>query len=234
MENRRFTYEDAQGRGIISLRICNMTDSYTEEEITEVFSKEELNDYHQKKNQKRKKEMFWSRKMAKAAIYDITQVKEEMQQIHIGRGQFGHPIVKGKQGNCQVSITHCADYAAAVAFPEEVMIGLDMERIEHKTQLGIEAVLTDREAKLIPTFLDKELFALIMWTTKEALGKFLKLGLTVNFEVLQIADVRWVESGYQSEFRFFPGLTAYTCVTENVVYTLVYAKSITLKEQDVS
>ncbi len=231
MEKRIFEYEDAQGSGIVSLHICDMLTSYTEEELAEVLSREEWEHYHKKKNGKRRKEMFWSRRMAKAAICDISKETEEMQQLHIGRGQFGHPIVKGMKRSCQVSITHCPDYAAAVAFPEEIMIGLDMERVEHKAQLGIEEVLTDREQKLIPTFLDKELFALIMWTAKEALGKFLKLGLTVNFEVLQISNMRPTEAGYESEFRFFPGLVGYTWVTDTLVYTMVYSKSILLKEK---
>lgn len=231
MENRRFAYEAAQGNGMVSLRICEMTAAYTEEDAEKVFSKEEMEQYRSKKNVKRKKEIFWSRKMAKDAICDISDRKEEMQQISIGKGQLGHPIVKGRQRSCQVSITHCPDYAAAVAFPEEIMIGLDMERVEHKAQLGIEEILTDREQKLIPEFLDKELFALVMWTAKEALGKFLKLGLTMNLEVLQIADVRPAEGGYRLEFRFFPGLTAYSCVTESIVYTMVYPKSITLTER---
>ena len=231
MENRRFAYEDTQGNGIISLRICEMTVPYTEEEAENVFSIEEWELYRKKKNLKRRKEMFWSRKMAKDAICDISDEKEERQQISIGKGQLGHPIVKGRQRSCQVSITHCPDYAAAVAFPEEIMIGLDMERVAHKAQLGIEEILTDREQKLIPDFLDKELFALVMWTAKEALGKFLKLGLTMNLEVLQITDVRPAEGGYRLEFRFFPGLTAYACVTDEVVYTMVYSKSITLTEK---
>ena len=231
MKNRKFKYEDANGCGIISLRICDMTTSYTDEDLERVFSKEELKNYHNRKNNKRKKELFWSRKMAKAAIYDINKEIKEMPKIHIGKGQFGQPIVKEGQRAYQVSITHCSNYAAAIAFPEEMMIGLDMEKVEHKEQIGIEDILTDREKSLIPALLNKEIFALIMWTAKEALGKFLRLGLTMNFDILQIVDVRPTEDGYQSEFRFFPGLIAYTTVADDIVYTLVYSKSITLKEE---
>lgn len=232
IENREFEYEDLHGRGIISLRICNMTSTYTDEDLTSVFSKEELQNYYNRRNRKRKKELFWSRKMAKAAIYDISKEIKEMPKIHIGKGQFGQPIVKEEQRAYQVSITHCSDYAAAIAFPEEMMFGLDMERVEHKAQIGIEDILTDWEKQLIPEYMDKEIFALIMWTTKEALGKFLKLGLTMNFDILQIDDVKPIEGGYQSEFRFFPGLIAYTTVSDDIVYTLVYSKNILLKEKE--
>lgn len=235
IETKRFEYHDEWGAGAyghISLNICDINQPYTSEDLEYVFSNREKEYYNRKKNEKRKKEMFWSRKMAKIAIKDLSDLgtNYNLNVIDISKGQFNNPLVKGEQGKYQVSITHCKDYAAAISFPEELIIGLDMERVDHKKQLGIEEILTDREKKLVPEFLDKELFALIMWTTKEALSKFLKLGLAMSLEVLQISNVKPAEDGYESEFRYFPGLGAYTCIGESIVYTIVCSRNLNLKE----
>lgn len=235
IETKRFEYHDEWGHGEhghISLNICDINQPYTSEDLEYVFSDREKEYYNRKKNEKRKKEMFWSRKMAKISIKELSNlgIDDNLNVIDISKGQFNNPLVKGEQGNYQVSITHCQDHAAAISFPEELIIGLDMERVDHKKQSGIEEILTDREKKLVPEFLDREMFALIIWTTKEALSKFLKLGLAMSLDVLQISNVKPVEDGYESEFRYFSGLGAYTCISENIVYTIVCSKNLNLKE----
>lgn len=226
-----FAFRDGREEGSLTLYIGNMNAAYTEEELQSFLSEEEREEYERKKNDKRKKELFFSRKMAKKAIGAVSGSAGQPNSVSIRKGQFQHPLVAGKTDGVQVSITHCKNYAAALAFPERLILGLDMESVDHKEQLGIEEILTERERKLIPPLLDRELFALVMWTAKEALGKFLKLGLTVSMEVLQICKIAPQDGGYRAEFRYFPNLQANTYIREEVVYTIVCAQSLQLRER---
>jgi len=217
--------------GSICLHMCNTNEPYSSEDASSYLSEEEYQYYGQRKNPKRKREVFWSRIMAKLAVKDIAHLpEEEMESIHISKGHMQNPLVKGTHGQYQVSITHCPDYAGAVAYPEELLIGLDMEAIQPDKQEGIYEILTDRERRMCPEHMERELYAMVLWTAKEALVKCLKLGLSVSFEIMQVSGLQKADPGFRSSFRYFPGLEAYTAVEEDIVYTIVYPNDVNFRK----
>lgn len=224
--------KDKSAYGQMSLNICELGQDYLEEEVTQCLGREEIKDFTNR-SAKRKNEIFWSRLMAKQAIGDLAGSQmRPFNEIEITKGFLKNPIIKGVCSGTQISIAHCKEYAGAVAYPEELIIGMDMEVAGYNKDNSIWQILADRERKMHPENMDRERFSLIMWTAKEALVKFMKLGLTVSFEIMQIDSIACHENGYRLKFRYFHGLEAYCLLYKNLVCTLVYPMELGVTQKE--
>lgn len=219
---------NGQGLGRLSLNICRLDRIYSDQEIRQCLGAEEIEEYVQK-SEKRKAEIFWSRLMAKKAISDLYGKKTvRLNEIRIAKGFFKNPLIKGDCKELQVSIAHCNEYAGAIAYPEELILGMDMETTGHGREKSIWQVLSEREKRICPIDMEKEVFALVMWTAKEALVKFMKLGLMVSFEITQVESIWRCEGGFWLKFSYFHGLEAYSLFDDNLICTLVFPGDIEL------
>ncbi|WOO38584.1 4'-phosphopantetheinyl transferase superfamily protein [Anaerocolumna sp. AGMB13020] len=227
------TYADysKQIQGELTLGICNTNTPYLVEGVHNILSAEEMREYLQKKSEKRKREFYWSRTLAKTILCSAYKEEHQLTDIRIAKGFLNNPIIKSKEQGYGIGITHCEDYAAIIVFPEEMVLGLDMEKLDWRKVKGINTILTDKERKLCPLNYDNNNFVLAVWTMKEALVKFLKLGLSVNFDIMQIASVEWSDTGFKSGYRFFPTLDAYTFFEEDFVYTIVCTNNLVLERK---
>jgi 4'-phosphopantetheinyl transferase len=98
--------------------------------------------------------------------------------IFIQAGIFQQPVVVSGKHNLQVSITHCDDFGAALAFPETDPMGIDIERIGPAQRAALERQMTEAEKErmnFLPVAYDMGIT--LLWTAKEALSKVLKLFL---------------------------------------------------------
>lgn len=217
--------------GQISLNICNMNKKYGEEELAKFLSPVELSYYDRQKSQKRKRELFWGRMMAKKAVVSLKGGSWlKLKSITVSKGHFNNPLLKDYGNGYQVSITHSNEYAAAIAYPEELIFAVDLEAVNLKKEKYINEVLVDKEKSLCPPNMKNELFVLGLWTAKEALVKFLKIGLDVNFEVMQISDVKLIEDGIRVFYRFFPSLEGRIIIENEIIYAMVYSNDLYLEK----
>lgn len=225
------TYADyaKQLQGELTLGICNTNSPYLKEGVSSILSADEMREYLQKKSDKRKSEFYWSRTLAKTILRSLYKEEHKLTDIKIAKGYLNNPIIKSKEQGYGLGITHCDDYAAIIVFPEEMVLGLDMEKLDLKKVKSINTILTDKERKLCPLNYEYDNFVIAAWTMKEALVKFLKLGLSVNFDVMQISSVEWTDSGFKSSYRYFPTLEAYTFFEEDFVYTIVCTNNFALE-----
>lgn len=150
--------------------------------------------YNTLKYEKRIKSYLIGRYAAKKAVSNFTQV-EDLTTILIQPGIFTQPIVlyesKLKQ-TIQVSITHCDDFGAALAFPEAHPMGIDLERIDSSRQAAIEREITEAERERIQSLpLSYEAALTLLWTAKEALSKVLKTGLMTPFKVFELQKIEY-------------------------------------------
>ncbi|HEY8464333.1 MAG TPA: 4'-phosphopantetheinyl transferase superfamily protein [Bacillota bacterium] len=172
------------------LCLCWLTKFNQYEEIVANLDPKEQQYYETLKFEKRIKSYLTGRLAAKKAIAALTG-NNNLAKIAIQRGIFTQPIATCEgQPNIQVSISHCEDFGAAIAFPEAHPMGIDLEKIAIKQNQVIEREVTEAEINLIKTFpVPYEKMLTLLWTAKEALSKVLKTGLMTPFQIYEIAKI---------------------------------------------
>ncbi|MCX7920824.1 MAG: 4'-phosphopantetheinyl transferase superfamily protein [Clostridia bacterium] len=154
--------------------------------------------------------------------------EDNLKKILIKNGVFNQPIVVCESyNNLQTSLTHCDDFAAAVAFDGMFIIGIDIEKINRRTYSGLESELTPYEKELAYRIsYSYESFVVTIWTMKEALSKALKTGLTVPLSVLEVKSIE-VNNGYLiSTYTNFYQYKALSFVIEGYVCSIAYPKNV--------
>jgi phosphopantetheinyl transferase len=162
-----------------------------------------------------------------------------LSNIFIDNGVFQQPIVKHKAfSNVQVSLSHTHQLGAAIAFPEEIPMAIDIEEICSKNRSAIDSQLTQRERQILSSLHsqkdDDGEHLTLMWTVKEALSKVLKCGLMINFELLEINSIKKDQDFIYSTFRNFHQYETISFQIQNSYCSIVYPKKtimgIDLKE----
>lgn len=194
MQNRS-VYIDAleaiRSENIFKVTLCCCFFSCKEdyEEIIQHLHPQERNYYDTLAFGKRIRSYLLGRLVAKQAIAALTGEKI-LTHINIQYGIFKQPIVVSDKQNIQVSITHCDDFGAAIAFPEAHPMGIDIEKINPHTADVLKRQITEAEEERIHlSVLSYELGLTLLWTAKEALSKVLKTGLMTPFEVFEISKI---------------------------------------------
>lgn len=169
------------------------------------------------KFERRKKSYLLGRLTAKRAVAAL--LGEKPADIWIQAGVFTQPLVVATGSNVQVSITHCDDFGAALAFPEAHPMGIDLERVAPDKKEALERNLTKEERELVKAWpYPYETGLTLVWTAKEALSKVLKTGLMAPLEIFAITKSElhpnYILSQYQNFHQYkvlsFP-LGEYIC-----------------------
>jgi 4'-phosphopantetheinyl transferase len=172
------------------LCLCEFSMFARYEEIVGFLHPKERKYYETLKFQKRIRSYLIGRLAAKKAIASMVG-DDNLANILIQTGIFTQPIAtyEGKQ-NIQVSISHCDDIGAAIAFPEAHPMGIDIEKISIKQNEAIEREVTESEIRLIKKLpFSYEIMLTLLWTVKEALSKVLKTGLMTPFKIYEVDKI---------------------------------------------
>jgi phosphopantetheinyl transferase len=124
-------------------------------------------------------------------------------------------------------LTHCDDLAAAVAFNDMFLLGIDIEKVNRNINHGAESELTNYEKELannIPYSYENSILAL--WTMKESLSKVLKTGLTVPFNILEVKNIQICNDGLISTFTNFPQYCSISFKIYNYICSIVYPSNV--------
>jgi 4'-phosphopantetheinyl transferase len=152
----------------------------------------------------RRRSYLLGRYCAKEAICQYLS-RQNRASFVIIPGVFQQPIVRGAdRENLQVSISHCGDWAIAVAFDEAHPIALDIEAVALDRRETIQSQLTENEKTMsaaLPGNLDQNLAC--FWTAKEALSKVLKTGMMTPFNLFEVEKVEVTEDGLRGLFKSF-------------------------------
>lgn len=183
---------------------CFFSDKEHYEKNIACLHEQERSYYNNLKFEKRMKSYLIGRFAAKQAIAHLTG-EENINGILIQPGIFNQPIVVSDVSNLQVSITHCTDFGAALAFPEGHPMGIDIELVSAKQREALEGQVTDREKQQIGLWLsgyDEGLT--LIWTAKEALSKVLKTGLMTPFDIFEISAMELSGRYVTCYYKNFP------------------------------
>lgn len=135
---------------------------------------------------------------AKKAVADLAGT--DMSNISISKGVFSQPLaVNDPGGRFQVTVTHTGGTAAAVAYPDELIIGIDMEK-ELSTEMKNSLILSEEEHRAVN---ELGMDITIFWTVREALIKCLKLSLFFSPKLLELTEIRREGELVTGTFRYF-------------------------------
>ncbi|ASJ54826.1 phosphopantetheinyl transferase [Brevibacillus formosus] len=181
--------------------------------------------YFQLEFERRVKSYLTGRYVAKRAVSFLTG-EDSLDRICIEQGILHQPVVNlPNTANVQVSITHCDDLAAAIAFSEELPMGIDMERISVDRNKVLETQMTVKESSLLSCLpYSYETTLTLFWTVKEALSKILKTGLTTSFHIYEISQVEVRDGVVFSLFENFPQYRTASYILGDYVCSITYPK----------
>lgn len=189
----------------------------------------ELKQYEAFKAYRRKKSFVLGRYCAKKAVSALVG-EEAFKSILIKRGVFNQPVTEFKnKKNIQVSITHCGDAGACIAFPEEVPMGIDIEKTDPGKISVLESQVTAKEKELAEVCPFSYCSALtLLWTAKEALSKVLKTGCTTPFSIFEINSITLKNSFVVSDFKNFAQYRGISFTLGSYHCTIVYPVNMTI------
>lgn len=142
--------------------------------------------------------------------------------IYVVNGVTGRPIIKyqGKNSCFSLSITHTGNIGVAIVFDHEYMFGIDIEKIDVGKCDAIYSQLIGSEKKLVNEYNEKEHILFLMWSAKEALGKYLGIGLSADYKIFKIKQIVKFEYYYIVEFSYFLKHKVWASFYDNCVLTL--------------
>jgi len=208
LESRTFTnvFQLKRPEGNFKAAIClfRLPASCPFNWIVDVLHSQELEYYNTLKFDRRQRSYLIGRYAAKQAIAALIS-KDEPRNIFIQQGIFNQPVViGGGLQNIQVSITHCDEMGAAIAFPESHPMGIDLESMNGNKREVMESQMTEAEKDIMTTSsLPYDTILSLFWTSKEALSKVLKTGLMTPFTIFEMNTVDVQEDRFSGDFRYF-------------------------------
>lgn len=142
----------------------------------------------------------------------------------ITSGIFGQPIVTAGK-NIQVSIAHGDQLGAALAFPEQHPMGIDIEPINNNNLEVMQQQMTDDELKLISQYLtDETEAATLLWSAKEAISKVMRTGFMVPFTLFEIASCHIDGDYIYTQFKNFHQYQACSFKVNHHLCSIVYPR----------
>lgn len=193
--------------------------------IVKFLHPKEFEYYFHLEFERRVKSYLTGRYVAKRAVSFLVG-EDSLERICIEQGILHHPVVNiANTTNVQVSITHCDDLAAAIAFSEELPMGIDIERISVDRNKVLETQMTVKESNLLSSLpYSYETSLTLFWTVKEALSKILKTGLTTSFHIYEISQVEARDGVVYSLFENFPQYRTASFILGDYVCSITYPK----------
>lgn len=210
---------------LITLTVINTTDDLLRE-AHRYLDSEEMNLFHNMKMYKRKCEFLIGRVCAKISVMHLKNL-DNPQCIHIDNGYFRQPFINNSAiNNCQISISHSEMVGAAIAFPEEIPMGIDLEKIDFSNRRSLISQFTDHEKEeVVQSQNDTRMFTLL-WTAKEAVSKLLRVGFTSSVSIYEIDKITFDKQSISCSFIHFPQIQTISICFDEFVLTLALPSNI--------
>jgi hypothetical protein len=158
------------------------------------------------------------------------KLSQRLRSFEIGNGERGEPVVRA--GGCKpltlaVSLSHVNGLGAAVAFPADVQVGLDLELIDARRAETVRKgvpLSAEEECWLKATDLPEATALLLLWTARESLGKALGTGLACKWETLALRAIEAAGDGnFSGQFLHQPQFRCVSWVGPEAVLSLAFA-----------
>ena len=170
----------------------------------------------------------------------------DLTKIEIARGTFGQPLVRHPHAvGIDVTLSHAHGLAVALAFPDALPMGIDLEQVAAASAQTVlaEMQLSETERAWLaqqgaaPMPIDQAAACGMLWSAREALGKSLKTGLNSPLGVFAlerlepVSDPAGVQHGtlaWIGHYLNFPRTQCLIQLTGSGVLALALPRSVTL------
>lgn len=127
----------------------------------------------------------------------------------IERGTLHQPnVVSPVWPDVSVSLTHTAEFAAAIGFWRSDPMGIDLEKAFLSRAETLHRIFSLEELEMTDAVSGETLKSpAILWSVREAASKVLLGGINVNPRVLTVSQTRFVNGFYRMEFENFSHLS---------------------------
>lgn len=209
-----------------SLCVCTNKDVRNLDSIaSKVLHSKEFTLFRELLSDNRRNSYVMGRLAAKLAVSKLIR-HHCIQTISIGNGVFHQPILNcHTPSNLNISIAHTDTFAAAIAFPEQHPMGIDIQNVSKDYTSTIEGICTSRELDMIgnislpyPTALTS------LWTAKESLSKVLKTGFMSPVNLYELTDIFFKDKHMTGMFTNFSQYKNYSWITERNVLSISYPR----------
>lgn len=156
-----------------------------------LLSEKEIEYLKQFKIYKKKLQWICGRYAVKKALFKYKVSRKsivDLNCVDVLKGADSAPYIP-QYKNINVSITHSLPYCVGIV--SESNVGVDVEKVFKVENSLIKFFFTDREKSALSKITDTEdrnIQAIKLWTRKEAVSKFLRLGMKMNFKELDTLD----------------------------------------------
>lgn len=190
----------------------------------EIFHEQEIFLYNSCKSDIRKQEIWHGYYVAKKALSYLNGTKR-LNEICITKGIFGFPV-NITDSHYSVNWSHCDNKIVAIAYSNQLMIGIDIEKIDKKREHMLNRIF-DYHNRIHVNLNNYEKFTLF-WTAYESLSKALKIGLTVSINIFEIKDIIYDKNKYKIYYKNFPDFIGVSFEKNEYFITFVYPKKLNL------
>jgi 4'-phosphopantetheinyl transferase len=139
----------------------------------------------------------------------------------------GAPFISKKDLN--LTISHSKNIGIACVSSPKIQIGIDLEFKIHFDSINLDhTVISSAEYNQLvsQSLFSESLIKCILWSAKEALAKYLKIGLSVDFNILSISTAIEYKNFIEIRFKYFRSLKVITYYTQNIVLSFCLNSTI--------
>ena len=158
-----------------------------------VLSPAELQKYSVFRFPKRREEWFLGHWTAKALVHSLPAYQQyHLDQIEMGNAPEGAPYLQlpGRAAPAEcLSISHSGDFAVcALATGLELRVGVDLEKVEARTETFVLDYFTPAERHLVDKFPadSRAMLVTLIWSAKESMLKALGVGLRLDTRMVEV------------------------------------------------
>lgn len=147
----------------------------------------------------------------------------------------GAPFISQKDLN--LTISHSKNVGIACVSSPILQMGIDLEFKSHFDSINLDHNFissSEYDQLLNKSLFSESLIKCILWSAKEALVKHLKVGLSVDFNILSISTVLAHKNFIEIRFKYFRSLKVITYYTKNIVLSFCLNNNILfIKEKNI-
>lgn len=213
--------------------ICRLKEYDSSEVAPDFLGCQEREFYKNLRYDRKRKSYLLGRYAAKNAVKTALKL-ESLTEIEIFNGIFDQPLIGcDKSKNLLISISHCEDTGIAVAFPDSLSIGIDIEKINPEKYQLLENMLKNSEKDCLE--MDEGVnikIVTMLWAVKEALSKSIKTGLTLSMDFFETKNQIKKDNYFRGEFTHFIQYQYLAVEINTYIVALVYpAKSVLIQDE---
>jgi 4'-phosphopantetheinyl transferase len=189
---------------------------------------EELHYFDTLAHSKRQYSYLLGRYCSKQAL-SIYNPTLDSTSVLIRKGIFEQPVVYyPNQSNIQISISHTNTLGAALVFPENHPMGIDVETICPEKIATLQLQCNPVEQALLSNhtvYTDQAVQLTLLWTVKEALSKVLKCGFTMSLDLLEISTLFSQQNFTICYYKHFSQYKAASFIMNDSVCSIVLPRN---------